>query len=219
VLSARDHDDRESLEWLCRSYWRSLYVMARRLGQEPHDAEDLVQGFFAKLLARDWLRAAGPERGRFRTFLCVTFRRYMVDEYHHATRRKRGGGAIVLSLDCEGAEDFYAGELATVETPEGAFDKAWALEVVTAAQTRLRRESVAAGKEALCDAISAGESYAAIGSRLGLTVSAVTSAAFRMRRRCQEIIRDEIARTVADPRDAEEEIGYLLAVLRDRSNA
>src|SRR5688572_21440211 len=201
VLSARDADDREALEILCRSYWRSLYVMARRFGQSPHDAEDLVQGYFARLLARDWLRSAGPERGRFRTFLSVTFRRYMADEHDHANRQKRGGGATMLSLDREHAECFYAGELATIETPEHAFDKAWALDVVAAAQARLRSESAAAGKEALCDAISAGESYAEIAARLGFSVSAVTSAAFRMRRRCEEIIREEIARTVADPRE------------------
>ena len=214
VLSARDDDDRDALEMLCRSYWRSLYVMARRFGQAPHDAEDLVQGFFAKLLSRDWLRAAGPERGRFRTFLSVTFRRYMADEYDHATRQKRGGGATMLSLDRENAECFYAGELSTIETPEHAFDKAWALDVVAAAQARLRRESATAGKEALFDAISAGEPYAEIGTRLGLSVSAITSAAFRMRRRCEEIIREEIARTVADPGEVEEEIAHLLAVLR-----
>ena len=139
----------------------------------------------------------------------------MADEHDHATRQKRGGGATMLSLDRENAESFYAGELATMETPEHAFDKAWALDVVAAAQARLRaRMPAAAGKEALCDAISAGEPYAEIGARLGLTVSAITSAAFRMRRRCEELIRDEIARTVADPREVEEEIAHLLAVLR-----
>ena len=214
VLSARDASDDGALEVLCRSYWRSLYVLARRFGHTPHDAEDLVQGYFAKLLAKDWLRSAGPERGRFRTFLSVTFRRYMADEYDHATRLKRGGGATMLPLDTENAECFYAGELSTIETPEHAFDKAWALDVVAAAQSRLRRESAAAGKEALFDAISAGEPYAEIGSRLGLTVSAITSAAFRMRRHCEEFIRDEIAHTVADPREVEEEIAHLLAVLR-----
>jgi RNA polymerase sigma factor (sigma-70 family) len=214
VLSARDDEDGEALEVLCKSYWRSLYVMARRFGQAPHDAEDLVQGYFARLLARDWLRAAGPERGRFRTFLSVTFRRFMADEYDHATRLKRGGGASILSLDRENAESFFAGELSTIETPEHAFDKAWALDVVAAAQARLRQESAAAGKAALCDAISSGEPYADVGSRLGLSVSAVTSAAFRMRRRCEELIRDEITRTVADPGEVEEEIAHLLAVLR-----
>jgi RNA polymerase sigma-70 factor (ECF subfamily) len=187
--------------------------MARRLGQSPHDAEDLVQGFFARLLARDWLRSAGPERGRFRTFLSVTFRRYMADEYDYATRLKRGGGTVMFSLDRENAESLYAGELASVETPENAFDKAWALGVVATAQSRLRQESAAAGKVALCDAISAGEPYAEVAARLGLSVSAVTSAAFRMRRRCEEIIREEIARTVADPREVEEEIAHLMAVL------
>src|SRR6187200_2960398 len=101
VLSARDDEDRDALEVLCRTYWRSLYVMARRFGHAPHDAEDLVQGFFARLLAKEWLRAAGPERGRFRTFLSVTFRRFMADEYDHATRVKRGGRITLLALDRE----------------------------------------------------------------------------------------------------------------------
>ncbi len=215
VLSARDASDDRALETLCRTYWRTLYVLARRMGRHQHDAEDLVQGFFAKLLSKDWLRAAGPERGRFRTFLSVAFRRHMADEHDYATRQKRGGGAAPLSLDVEDAESFYAGELATVESPETAFDKAWALGVVAAAQERLREESAAAGKEALCDAINSGEPYAGIGKRLGLTVSAITSAAFRLRRRCEELIRAEIAQTVASAGELEEEIAHLLAVLRE----
>ena len=214
VLSARDADDAAALETLCRTYWRTLYVLARRMGREQYDAEDLVQGFFAKLLSKDWLRAAGPERGRFRTFLSVAFRRHMSDEYDYAVRQKRGGGATLLSLDMEDAESFYASELATVEPPEQAFDKAWALDVVSAAQTKLRGECQAAGKESLCDAINRGEPYAGIAARHDLTVSAVTSAAFRLRRRCEELIRAEIAQTVADPDEVEEEIAHLLAVLR-----
>ncbi len=215
VLSARDASDDGALETLCRTYWRTLYVLARRMGRHQHDAEDLVQGFFAKLLSKDWLRAAGPERGRFRTFLSVAFRRHMADEHDYATRQKRGGGAAPLSLDVEDAESFYAGELATVESPEQAFDKAWALGVVATAQARLRGEYQAAGKESLCDAINRGEPYAGIAARLDLTVSAVTSAAFRLRRRCEELIRAEIAQTVASAGELEEEIAHLLAVLRE----
>jgi RNA polymerase sigma factor (sigma-70 family) len=215
VLSARDESDDGAMEALCRTYWRTLYVLARRVGQSPPDAEDLVQGFFAKLLARDWLRAAGPERGRFRTFLSVAFRRHMSDEYDYATRQKRGGGAVMIPLDVEQAESFYSRELATAETPERAFDKAWALDVVASAQARLRSECQAAGKEALCDAISSGEPYAEIAARLGLSAGAVNSSAYRMRRRCEELIRSEIARTVADPREADDEITHLLAVLRE----
>ena len=214
VLSARDADDGAALETLCRTYWRTLYVLARRMGRDQHDAEDLVQGFFARLLAKDWLRAAGPERGRFRTFLSVAFRRYMADEHDYATRQKRGGGAAMIPLDVMDAESFYATELSTMETPEHAFDKAWALGVVAAAQEHLRHESAAAGKEALCEAINRGEPYADIADRLGLTTGAVTSAAFRLRRRCEELIRAEITRTVASADDVEEEIAHLLAVLR-----
>jgi RNA polymerase sigma factor (sigma-70 family) len=214
VLSARDEADEGAMEELCRTYWRTLYVLARHFGKPPHDAEDLVQGFFARLLEKDWLKAAGPERGRFRTFLSVVFRRYMADEYDHANRQKRGGGATLLSLDTEDAESFFAGELSTIESPEHVFDKAWALDVVASAQARLRRECQAAGREALCDAIFNGEPYAEIGARLGFNVRAVYSSAFRMRRRCEELIRSEIARTVADPREADDEITHLRAMLR-----
>lgn len=214
VLSARDTEDGAALETLCRTYWRTLYVLARRMGRDQHDAEDLVQGFFARLLARDWLRAAGPERGRFRTFLSVTFRRHMASEHEHANRQKRGGGSKMIPLNVVNAEYFYTSELSTTETPEHAFDKAWALGVVAAAQEQLRKESAAAGKEVLYDAINRGDPYAAIAAQLNLTASAVTSAAFRLRRRCEELIRAEIARTVAGADEIEEEVSHLLAVLR-----
>lgn len=213
VLSARD-DDCTALETLCRDYWRPLYVLARRFGHPQHDAEDLVQGFFAKLLEKDWLHAAGPERGKFRTFLSVAFRRHMADAHDYETRQKRGGGSISVPLDIEHAENFYAAELATMDTAEHAFDKAWALGVIASAQARLRVECQAAGKAALAEAIDCGTAYAEIAASLGLTVSAVTSAAFRMRRRCEELIRDEIARTVDSPDQVDEEIAHLLAVLR-----
>jgi RNA polymerase sigma-70 factor (ECF subfamily) len=214
VLSARDEADGSALESLCRDYWRPLYVLARRFGRAQHDAEDLVQGFFAKLLAKDWLHAAEPDRGRFRTFLSVAFRRHMSDEHDHATRKKRGGGAIMIPLDVAEAEAFYNGDLATVESVEHAFDKAWILGVISSAQSRLRDECAAAGKSALAEAVDSGRPYAEIAEELGLTVSAVTSAAFRFRRRCEELIRTEIVRTVASPDEADSEIAHLLSVLR-----
>jgi RNA polymerase sigma-70 factor (ECF subfamily) len=112
------------------------------------------------------------------------------------------------------AESFYAMELSTMETPEHAFDKAWALGVIAVAQEKLRAESATAGKEALHDAINRGDPYADIAARLNLTVSAVASTAFRFRRRCEELIRAEIAQTVEGPAEVEEEVAYLLAVLR-----
>jgi RNA polymerase sigma factor (sigma-70 family) len=214
VLSARDDDERAALETLCRDYWRPLYVLARRFGHPQHDAEDLVQGFFARLLAKDWLHSAGPERGKFRTFLSVAFRRHMADEHDFATRQKRGGGMIAVSLDAENAETFLTGELATVESAEHAFDKAWALGVIATAQSRLQEECAAAGKAALADAVNSGRPYAEIAAEMGLTTSAVTSAAFRFRRRCEELIRSEIARTVVSPDEVDGEIAHLLSVLR-----
>ncbi len=125
VLSARDGDDHAALETLCRDYWRPLYIMARRTGHASHDAEDLVQGFFARLLERSWLNATDPERGRFRTFLSVAFRRHMADAYDHATRQKRGGGITFIPLDVDNAETFLAGDLAGARRLAGRAGGAW----------------------------------------------------------------------------------------------
>ena len=215
VLSAAE-DSAAALEKMCRGYWRPLYGYARRAGRSEHDAEDMVQGFLAKIIERQWLRTVKPEAGPFRRFLQMAFKNYMLDEYDRSQAQKRGGGTTAVELDAPGAEVFYASELATTETPDKAYERAWALEVFAKARRALREECAGAGRAEAHDALESGEPYAALATRFSMSLSAFTSFAFRVRRRLQELIRAEILQTVNHPDDLEDEVSSLLRALQAR---
>lgn len=211
VLSAAEESG-AALERLCRTYWRPLYGYARRAGHREHDAEDLVQGFLAKFLERQWLKSVKRE-APFRAFLQMAFKRYLLDDYDRSTAGKRGGGVVHLPLDTTAAEQIYARELATTSTPETAYERAWALEVFARARAALAAECAAAGRTAEYDELESGAAYSDIADRLGTTVSAITSFAFRTRRRLQELIRAELLQTVNNPGELEDEVASLLRAL------
>ncbi len=223
VLAAGDSSApgaKEALERLCRAYWYPLYAFVRRRGHDPHDAQDLAQGFFAWLLESKQLRVADSERGKFRSFLLAMLKHFLSDERKKARAQKRGGGQELVSLDAQSAEDRYRMEPATDQTAETFFDRRWALTVMEQTVTRLCEEYVAADRAELFEELKhfqpggeAGRSYADVAARLGLTESAVKSAIWRMRQRHGDLLREEIAHTVATPADVEEEIRYLIAVL------
>lgn len=211
---------RDALERLCGRYWSPLYMYARRRVRDVHEAQDLTQGFFAALLEKDWLDAATPERGRFRAFLLTAFKNYMANEWDKVTAQKRGGGRRRLALDFTAADRLYAFEPADNLTPERAFQRRWALELLDLVLDRLRNEYAAAGKlrqfERLKPFIAphaAEQTQAEAARELGMTAGAVAVAAHRLRRRYVELLRDEIAQTVADPADVDDEIRSLFAAL------
>ena len=220
VLRARDAEPAEArtaLEQLCLAYWQPLYTFARCSGLAPADAQDVVQGFFAQLIAREGLRGVDPAKGRFRSFMLASLRNFMSDERDRAHAAKRGGGHELLPLDFALAEEAFETQFASSsDSPERAFDRSWAMAVLDRAQGRLRDEYAAAGKAALHDALgpaSAEEQHASIAARLALTESAVKTAAFRMRRRYRELIREEIAQTVSSEAELNEELDNLLLAL------
>ena len=217
ILSAAE-DSGAALERLCRAYWRPLYGFARRSNHNQHDAEDMVQGFLAKIFEKQWLRTVKRGEGSFRRFLQMAFRNYMIDQYDRTQAQKRGGGTESVRLDAQDAEAFFAKELASSDTPETAYERAWALEVFARARKALRDECVAAGRAEAHDAIETGEPYPVIAERLGMSASAVTSFAFRVRRRLQELIRAEILQTVNSQADLEEEVSSLLRALSLKSS-
>jgi RNA polymerase sigma factor (sigma-70 family) len=211
-----------ALATLCELYWYPLYAFVRRRGYDPDAAQDLTQAFFARVIEKAYLRDATPTRGRFRSFLLGSFKHFLANEWDHARALKRGGGHIVLPLDVElgDGESRYRLEPIDDETPEHLFERQWALALLARVLARLREENEQAGKLAQFDALKPvltgepiDETYAQLGDRLGMSEGAVKVAVHRLRRRMRVLLEEEIARTVADPRDADDEIQHLFEVL------
>jgi RNA polymerase sigma-70 factor (ECF subfamily) len=221
VLAAQDKGSGRSaaaLEQLCRAYWFPLYSYARRAGQNPADAEDLTQGFFARLLEKDYLQSAASDRGRFRTFLLVAFKRFLANQWDREHALKRGGFAPVVSIDQESAESRYAVEPSHNLQPDLLFDRQWAVTLLERAVAQLHEEYVGSGRarlfEYLQSCLAREESalpYADIAERLHLTEPAVKMAVHRLRARYREILRAEIAHTVSAPEEIEEELRHLFS--------
>jgi RNA polymerase sigma factor (sigma-70 family) len=221
VLSARGKNSLQSdaaLETLCRTYWYPLYAFLRRQGHASHDAQDLTQGFFARLLQKDYLDAAAREKGKFRTFLLVALKRFLANQWDRDHAQKRGGFAPVVSIDQEMAESRFADEPADGAQPDVLFDRQWATTLLERTMARLREEYAASGRAKLFEYLQSclvrEESalpYAGIAARLNLTEAAVKMAVHRLRARCREILRAEIAHTVSCPEEIEEEIHHLFS--------
>lgn len=212
-------DSRAALATLCEAYWYPLYAFVRRRGSDAHEAQDLTQAFFAKLLEKDYLRDVDRDRGRFRSFLITAFRHFVSKERAAARALKRGGGRKALSLDFEDGERRYRLEPATHVTPDKVYERRWALTLLDRVLDGLRQALAARGKEPVFDALkgflTGGESrsYREIGVELGMTEGAVKVAVHRLRSRYRDALRAEITRTVAGPDEVDEEIRHLLEAL------
>jgi RNA polymerase sigma-70 factor (ECF subfamily) len=223
VVLAGDPDApqaRESLAELCNAYWYPLYAYIRRRGYRPEEARDLTQDFFARLLEKGLLAEADPSRGRFRSFLRTVCAHFLANRHDREHARKRGGGRTTLPIDANTAEGRYALELADGLTPERIFDRSWALTLLGRVLDQLGQEYDEAGKAATFEALRdqlAGDpdvpSYAAVAARLGTTEGAARVAALRLRRRYGELLRGEIASTLAEPAEVDDEIQDLFAAL------
>ena len=226
VLSAGQDDSpqsTEALETLCRTYWYPLYVYIRRRGHGVEDAQDLTQQFFTHFLQKGRFRVADRGRGRFRTFLLHALQHFLINEWKHAHRLKRGGGTPCFSLDADDAEHRYAADAAALMTPERVYEKRWALTLLEQVLARLQREYAEAGHGRVFEALAellwgkdASVSYAQIGERLGMTEGAVRGAMHRLRERYRERLRAEVAHTVADLGELDEELRHLLSVVGQR---
>jgi DNA-directed RNA polymerase specialized sigma24 family protein len=211
----------EALEKLCRTYWRPIYGFIRRQGATPEDAQDLTQGFFALLLERRDLDTVRVEKGRLRSYLLVSLKHFLADQRDRATAVKRGRGQPLISL-----EDLRAGiqadfEQSDPQTAEQIYERRWALTLLDHVFSQLRNEYGNAGKAALFDWLKqllpdepAAPSQAEIAAKMSMTENAVNQAFYRFRQRYLFLLREEIAHTVAAPKDVEDELRHLISVLR-----
>jgi RNA polymerase sigma-70 factor (ECF subfamily) len=221
VLAAADTaspDSREALAALCQDYWYPLYVYARRRGHGPEDARDLTQGFFAKLLEKNYLKAADRERGKFRTFMLTALQRYMANEWDRERAQKRGGGKPPISLDLEWAEGGLAQEPADDMTPEDVFERCWAMAQFEKVIERMRGEMSLPGREARFELLKGyvtGEGgnlpYREVAKQLEVSESSVKVAVHRMRKRFGELLREEVRQTVDRPESVDAEVRHLLS--------
>jgi RNA polymerase sigma factor (sigma-70 family) len=222
VLAAgKDDSERsaEALAQLCSAYRYPLYAFIRRRGYSPEDSEDLVQGFFFHLLSKNVLCGIKREGGKFRSYLLQVLTCFLKNEWHRRNALKRGGGAVLVSIDAA-AESRFQHELADVATPETAFERQWALTVLERAFGRLREEYVAGKKGALFEhlqhflpGMERQREYSETAAALRMNEAAVRTAVHRLRRRYGALLRAEIAETVSDPAEINAEIRHLMGVV------
>lgn len=205
-----------ALEELCRSYWFPLYAYVRRRGYTKADAEDSTQAFFARFLEKNYLATLNSERGRFRAFLLASLKNFLANEWDKSQRLKRGGGAAHLSLDWQSADTKFQVAATNEPSPDKAFDREWAVALLAHVLERLRAECVAEGKGRQFDQLkvflTAGKGavpQADVAVALGIDEAAVRVAVHRLRKRYRELLRDEIAHTLADPTQVDEEMRAL----------
>jgi RNA polymerase sigma factor (sigma-70 family) len=223
VLAAKRRDDPggpEAFARLCERYYEPLYSYLRRRGETLEDAQDLTQGFIARLLEKDVLRHADPARGKFRAFLLTSLKHYAANEHVRAAAGKRGGGGPLLSFDLEAAEGRYGLEPRDDLTPERLYDRRWALAVLERALRALRAELRASGRAAFFEEVQGtltGDAgavpYREIADRFGMTESNVKVSIHRMRRRYGDLVRAEVAETVETEAAVDDELRYLATAL------
>ena len=224
LLSAQSNapGSQAALAALCRLYWYPLYAFVRRRGYNPEDAQDLTQGFFLHVLDHKALSQVDPLKGKFRSFLLASIQNYLSKQVDRARCLKRGGKTEFVPLDAKNAEDRYQLEVADHLTAEKIFDARWALTLLDQAMSLLSEEHAGRGKTATLEALKpflrpidseAMPSYEQVAGQLGIGVGAVKMLIHRLRKRCTTLLRAEVARTVSDPGEIDEELRALCDAL------
>lgn len=209
----------EALLKLCRNYWLPLYRFSRRRGHAVHEAQDLTQEFFAHLLANRGFASVAPCRGRFRSFLLVSLKHFLDNEWHKQRALKRGGGHQLVSWEELSSNDREAVELSTDVIPEKSFDREWALTLLERVMKQLEKECVAAGKAELFATLkdyltdAGNRTYRDVAAQLNISEGAVKVSVHRLRRRFGELVREQVEKTVANPQEVDDEIRDLFAAL------
>jgi RNA polymerase sigma-70 factor (ECF subfamily) len=223
VLAAGDSESPEAqgaLEKLCQTYWLPLYTFVRRNGYGPEDAQDLTQAFFERFLKNKTIRNLAPEKGRLRNFLLTVLKRFLRDQHDRAVTAKRGGGVPLIPLDTVEAEAQIQVASSSNSSPDHAFDRAWAETVLQGGVERLRAQYETEGRAALFAKLSPyltrpadRSGYAGSVEPLNMDANTVAAEVFRLRRRYRELVRAEVANTVATPAEIDSEMGYLVELL------
>ena len=219
-MGAQEQDP-VALAELCRQYWKPLYIYARYKGSSPSDAEDLTQGFFAHILAKDLFEKAQPQRGKLRALLLSSFQNFMASAKKRERTQKRGSGIPPITFDALPTEASLTIELAENLTPELEYERSWAREILSEARKKLQQDYAEIGKqaefEAFADQLELGkseESYREIAAELGVDEAAARYIGFKLRQRFRETIEVIVADTVLTAEDAAEEMSHLMKIFK-----
>jgi RNA polymerase sigma factor (sigma-70 family) len=212
-----------AMDELCGTYWFPLYAYVRRRGYSREDAEDLTQAFFARFLAKNHLEGLSAERGRFRAFLLASVKHFLINEWERSRRQKRGGTIVHLSLDWQTADAKYQVAATAEPPPDQAFDREWALALLSKVIGRLQKECETAGKAGLFERLkifltaeTSASARVEAAKTLGMEEGTVRVAIHRLRKRYRELLRDEIAQTLSDGADEDEEMRALFGAFSPR---
>ncbi|MFN7996897.1 MAG: sigma factor [Bryobacteraceae bacterium] len=209
---------REAVTWLCERYWYPIYMFLRRYGKAPAVAQDLTQSFLMCFLERRSIERADPERGRFRTYLLGALKHFLADGYDFEQAKRRGGGIEFVPLSFATGEEKYL-QCTDGLTPESLYERQWALSLIDRVLHLMRAEQAAAGKASVFDRLrtflTGEDDYRQAAAALGMQESAVRVTVHRLRRRYRDLLTAEVAETVADPAEVQNEIRHLIAVLSD----
>jgi RNA polymerase sigma-70 factor (ECF subfamily) len=210
-----------ALEALCHACWPPVYAYIRRLGKDPEESRDLTQSFLAHQLASGAVAGARPERGRFRNYLLGALRHFLADAHDYALAWKRGGGREVVSLDALKSEESYGWEPADHRSPDQVFERHWALALMLRALHRLEEECRLSGKEHLFRSLkgfltegATDQTYPEAAAELGVTEANARMLVSRLRRRYGGLVRAEVSETLDAQADVDDELRYLLRLLR-----
>lgn len=213
---------REALAQLCRNYWYPIYAYLRRDGRSHEDSQDLTQSFYEHLFERNFIERAKPEKGRFRSFLLGALKRFVFDQGDKTRAQKRGGDRIFVSLDAGIAEDRFRGEPVETLDPQKIYERRFAMALLERVFHRLQSDFAAKGRQAVFSRLhiylregKEGGRYAEAAADLGMQENAVKVEVMRMRKKFRDLFREEIAQTVNEVGEIEDEIRHLMAVLRE----
>jgi DNA-directed RNA polymerase specialized sigma24 family protein len=211
----------EALEDLCRTYWRPIYGFVRREGARPEEAKDITQGFFALILERKDFSSVRQEKGRLRSFLLASLKHFTANERRDAAAIKRGGGRTLIPLDDVESYDSSEFDRSDMLSADLLYDRRWAFTVLDRVFARLREESQESANAPLLERLNTllsdepdRPSQADIARGFGMTENAVKQAFHRLRQRYRQLLREEVAHTVATPAEIEDELRHLIAALR-----
>ena len=222
VLAAGQSDVAQSfdaLEQLCRTYWYPLYAHVRRKGLSPEDSQDTTQSFFEYFLRQDSFAKAQAARGKFRSFLLASLENFLKDRFKYNNAQKRGAGQPTISIDEVNAERQYNYEPHDTDDPAKSYERDWAMTVLNRALDGLRTSLQAEGQGERFEDLKPflleedDASYTQVATKFGVSVGAVRTAVSRLRDRFRNLLLEQIAQTVSNPEEVEEEIDHLISVL------